>query len=269
MLELLNGGSSVHDGDTIAVKRRTATPHTESLARSYVSQAIKMLKAKNLREGSTIQNSFGMVIFMGAIFFVTFGLMIGIFAYAFLSNYADNAFSNVIGYPLVPNLLAALYIIVWIVGTLVCAVNAKYKKYTAEGLRAARELEGLRLYIDMAESDRLKFLQSVKGADTSEKGIVKVYEKLLPWAALFGSEDSWLEELNKYYTSLEYSPDWCGSPDLLNAMVFNSVMHSVNTSATSTASYSSGGSGSSSGGFGGGGGGFSGGGGGGGGGGSW
>ena len=127
----------------------------------------------------------------------------------------------------------------------------------------------------MAEADRLKFLQSVEGVDTSEAGIVNLYEKLLPYAALFGLEKSWMNELKKYYELEDIeSPDWYDSDFSYAAL--GSIMHSaisrpIDTSSSSGGWSSGGGGGfsSSSGSSGGGGGGYSGGGGGGGGGGGW
>ena len=118
----------------------------------------------------------------------------------------------------------------------------------------------------MAEKDRLEFLQSVKTADTSEEGIVKLYERLLPYAALFGVEKSWMNELEQYYDAAQIErPDW-----IAEGFTFSAI-HSAMSSAVSRPidTSSSSGSGGSSGFSGGGGGGFSGGGGGGGGGGGW
>ena len=111
----------------------------------------------------------------------------------------------------------------------------------------------------MAEADRLKFLQSVDGADTTNEGIVKLYETLLPYAIIFGQEKSWLKSLDQYYKLVDEKdmalPVWYAFS--------NSSFHSLNSSISSSVSLpgSSGGSGFS--------GGFSGGGGGGGGGGGW
>lgn len=119
----------------------------------------------------------------------------------------------------------------------------------------------------MAEADRLKFLQSVEGADTSNAGIVKLYEKLLPWASLFGEEKSWAKELEKYY-------DFEGvneviSSDVLNGIIASNMVRDINNTIMKSTSYANAGGGGSSFSSGGGGGGFSGGGGGGGGGGGW
>lgn len=144
---------------------------------------------------------------------------------------------------------------------------AKYNKYeerTKQGIETSNYLDGLKEYIELAEADRIKFLHSVKSADTSPQGIVKLYEKLLPYAILFGCEDSWLKELEKYYKMPEVSdPDWLMAGYMMSSSDFR-AFRTATTSSISSATASS-----SSGSSGGGGGGFSGGGGGGGGGGGW
>ena len=94
--------------------------------------------------------------------------------------------------------------------------------------------------------------------------MVKLYEKLLPYAAIFGLEKSWMNELERYYKLDEtLQPDWYRSGLSTSDVLVISRLTSNYVSSSSTL-VSSGGS-SSSGFSGGGGGGFSGGGGGGGG----
>ncbi len=141
---------------------------------------------------------------------------------------------------------------------------------TDKGLELYRYLEGLKLYISVAEEERLKMLQSPEGAQKVQtetddpRKLVKLYERVLPYAVLFGQEKEWNKHLGSYYESTGSQPDWYSGANLaiFNAAAFSSAMSNLNTSINSTgASYSS--SGGSSGG------GFSGGGGGGGGGGGW
>ncbi len=140
----------------------------------------------------------------------------------------------------------------------------KYEKRTLKGIEMSNYLDGLHEYVDLAEKDRIKFLHSVDGADVSNAGIVKLYEKLLPYAIIFRCEDSWLEELNRYYEMPDVdNPDWLMTGALLSTSDFRDFRSAAVSSVVSaTAADSSGSSG-------GGGGGFSGGGGGGGGGGGW
>ncbi len=161
--------------------------------------------------------------------------------------------------------------IIW-VGLGLVAIVAGRKPLTTEGAKLKEHLLGLREYIRLAEADRLQMLQSVTGAErapiagtTDNAQIVKVYEKLLPYAVLFGLEKEWAAELGKYYD--QNPPDWYdgGNVSAFNAGAFAAGVGSISSSVASSFSGSS--SSSSSGGSGGGG--SSGGGGGGGGGGGW
>lgn len=138
-----------------------------------------------------------------------------------------------------------------------------------KGLALRRYLEGLKVYIKAAEVDRMRILQSPEGAekvgDISDQGrLVRLYERLLPYAILFGAEKDWNRQLGRYYESMDTQPDWyVGSPGaVFSAAAFSGAISDFKLS-TNYSSPSSSSSGGSSGG------GFSGGGGGGGGGGGW
>ena len=139
---------------------------------------------------------------------------------------------------------------------------------TDKGLALKRYLEGLKLYIKVAEVERLKMLQSPKGAqkvdnlDTNDpRQLVKLYERTLPYAILFGQEKEWNNQLGSYYESTGGQPSWYSgsSHGVFSAAAFSSAMNSFSTTSsyTSASSSTSGGSsgGGSSGGGGGGGGG--------------
>ena len=141
---------------------------------------------------------------------------------------------------------------------------------TDKGLALRRYILGLDKYIKAAEVERLAFLQ---GPDTAQKvgvavdpnnpaQLVKLYERVLPYAILFGREKEWTKRLGDFYTTTQTQPGWYSGTTPFNAAVFGASISSFSQSA----SYS-GGSSSSSGGSSGGG--SSGGGGGGGGGGGW
>jgi uncharacterized membrane protein YgcG len=142
----------------------------------------------------------------------------------------------------------------------------KQRPLTKEGALAVEHLEGLREYIRLAEADRLQMLQSVKGAErvsTDAGSVVKIYEKLLPYAVIFGLEKEWAGELAKYYD--ETPPDWYQGSNVtaFNVGAFagaigglsSTVSTSFSGSASSSSSGGSSGGGSSGGGGGGGGGG--------------
>ncbi len=126
---------------------------------------------------------------------------------------------------------------------------------TDAGAELRDHFKGLELYIRLAEADRLKMLQSPTGAEreavsaSDPRQVIDVYEKLLPYAVIFGMEKQWAEELGKYY--VDSSPDWYSGTSTFNAAVFASSISTMSTSAAS--SYSGSSSSSSSGGSGGGG----------------
>lgn len=139
---------------------------------------------------------------------------------------------------------------------------------TDKGLALYRYMEGLKLYISVAEQERLRVLQSPEGANkisidpNDPKQLVELYEKLLPYAMLFGQEKQWNKQLGDYYKNTNTQPTWYGGSNLaaFNAASFASSMNgltsSINSSgAASSSSGGSGGGGSSGGGGGGGGGG--------------
>lgn len=165
------------------------------------------------------------------------------------------------------------------VGVFVCLGFAwRPAVLTEAGAEQRDYLLGMRDYLQLAEADRFRMLQSPEGAERVRvEGLdirqpaqrVKLYEKLLPFAVLWGIEKEWAKELTVYYG--DAAPDWFVSSGSFDATMFSRALGSIasTTVAKSTPSTSSGSSwsGSSGGSFSGGsfGGGFSGGGGGGGG----
>jgi len=74
-------------------------------------------------------------------------------------------------------------------------------------------LWGMHDYIALAEKDRFAMLQSPEGAERTQLGeldVLKLYEKLLPFAVLFGLEKQWMSELDLRMREL--------SPDLLDTL---------------------------------------------------
>lgn len=122
-----------------------------------------------------------------------------------------------------------------------------------KGVSMYEYLLGLKLYLQIAEKDRLKFHNAPEKRP-------EIFESLLPFAMIFGVEELWAREFKDIYVN---PPSWYdGGAHSFNAVSFGAEMAIFNSLATSSLSSSPSSSGS-------GGGGFSGGGGGGGGGGSW
>ena len=126
---------------------------------------------------------------------------------------------------------------------------------TDEGLALRRYLAGLKLYIGVAEMERLQMLQSPEGAEkvkvdaTDEKQLVKLYERVLPYAVLFGQEKEWSKQLGRYYEQVGEQPDWYSGQGAFNAAAFAAGMNSLSSVASSASDYSSTSGGSTGGGF--------------------
>jgi len=156
-----------------------------------------------------------------------------------------------------------------IAGIVLLILGSNMPARTFTGVELKEYLLGLKEYMQMAEADRIKELQSPSGAsrapvDTTDTAmLIKLYERLLPYAILFGIEKEWAQQFAHLYTT---PPDWYdGHTPTFNAAYFAGAMSSFNSSSMTMFSPPSN---SSSSGFSSGGG-FSGGGGGGGGGGGW
>ncbi len=160
---------------------------------------------------------------------------------------------------------AAAGLIFGAVIALVC--SAFMAARTAKGVEAREHILGLKMYMNVAEKDRIEKLQGpdAQYAANAHEPVktVDLFEKLLPYAMVLGVEKQWAGKFETLYTQ---PPTWYSG----NWTTFNTVylMNSLNSGfggAVNTAFTAPSSSGSS--GFGGGG--FSGGGGGGGGGGGW
>lgn len=145
---------------------------------------------------------------------------------------------------------------------------SRHTVLTADGARTAEYLQGVKEFIRVADADRLQMLQSYSGAERRQDGtadVIHVYERLLPYAILFGLEDEWGEVLERAYARELRGASWIGEPTSFALRVqlasFLASSQSAATYSAPTASASSSAGGSFGGGFsgGGGGGGFSGG----------
>lgn len=141
---------------------------------------------------------------------------------------------------------------------------SRHTVLTPAGAEQHEYLLGVKEFIRVAEADRLRMLQSYQGAERRSYGtvdVVHLYERLLPYAMLFGEEKSWTSVLDTAYSDSGSRPRWI---DTAAGISIGSRLSSYSTTVRSAATYSpssSSSGGSTGGGFsgGGGGGGFSGG----------
>lgn len=97
-------------------------------------------------------------------------------------------------------------------------IKPKPWRLTPEGRRINDELDGLKLYMTMAEADRLKVLQApdtaervpaLAGASGESKGeIAKLHERLLPYAVIFGILPQWSQVVAHAYEEADIAPGW-------------------------------------------------------------
>ncbi len=189
------------------------------------------------------------------------------------------------GWPVLVLVLGILFAV------LVMATAGSVRPLTAAGSELRDYLKGVKLYIGVAEADRLRVLQSPVGAlrsssrpDPAETPadagpdatvlpadgadpnrplqVLKLYERLLPFAVLFGQEKEWSVVLTDYYLRSGTQPDWYAGSAGFNAGYFAAGISSFASSTSaawsgtaSSSSSSGGGGGGSVGGGGGGGGG--------------
>ena len=87
------------------------------------------------------------------------------------------------------------------------------KPLTAKGAETRDHLEGLKVFIEWAEADRIRMLQSPQGAERAPidvndpRQMLRLYEVLLPYAVVFGQEKEWAEQLAVLYGA-DGSPGW-------------------------------------------------------------
>ncbi len=139
--------------------------------------------------------------------------------------------------------LALSGIIIFIFGSLMARV-------TKRGAFTKEHIEGFKLFLDVTGEDRIPFANSIEN-DPS------LFEKLLPYAMIFGVEKAWAGKFAHLFTQKDSSGWYHSSGATLYATSLASSMASFSSSTASAFSASGGGSsgGGSSGGGGGGGGG--------------
>lgn len=129
---------------------------------------------------------------------------------------------------------------------------------TRQGAEAKDAVEGLKLYLNTAEKDRIAMLQGPGAPYAAQSAeptkTVELFEKLLPYAMVLGVEKQWAKQFEGIYSS---PPDWySGNWTTFTTLNFaNSLSGSVGAMSGSFAAPSSGSSGFSGGAGGGGGGG--------------
>lgn len=153
-------------------------------------------------------------------------------------------------------------IVLAVIAVLIVIGAVSHKPLTALGAEVRDHLAGLKVFIEWAEADRIRMLQTPQGAErvsidtTDRRQMLKLYEVLLPYAVVFGQEEEWAKQLAVLYGE-GAAPGWYSGSSGFNAAAFSAGIStlSTSTSASSTSGGSSGGGSAGGGGGGGGGGG--------------
>ena len=110
--------------------------------------------------------------------------------------------------------LLTLQVSVLIVFSVLCfGFSGAPERRSKKGSEALEHLQGIRLYLTVAEEDRIRMLQSPTGAERTRvdpsdpAAIVKLYEKLLPFAIIWGVEDQWSKVLGERYATTPTADD--------------------------------------------------------------
>lgn len=157
----------------------------------------------------------------------------------------------------------ALFLVVGLAAAIVTiAMTVDVRPLTIRGAELRDYLKGVSVYISLAEADRLRVLQSPRGAlrtpyrpdastgavATEPVQVLKLYERLLPFAVLTGQEKEWSAVLGDYYAGAHQQPDWYVGTAPFSAAYFATGVSAFATSASSGIASSSSSSGSSGGG---------------------
>jgi uncharacterized membrane protein len=107
---------------------------------------------------------------------------------------------------------------------------------TEKGVATREYLLGLKEYIQLAEKDRIAYLQSPQGAikkridPTNHSQQVELFEDLLPYAMLFGLEKQWATQFKDLYTQ---PPNWySGNMNTFNTVYLANSLSSFNNAST-------------------------------------
>jgi uncharacterized membrane protein YgcG len=155
-------------------------------------------------------------------------------------------------------------VVSFIAGVITLVFASRMPARTISGVALRDYLLGNKLYMQVAETDRIRTLQSVTGAERIDTNdgvqVVKLYEKLLPLAIIFGIEQEWTKQFATITS--DYQPTWYDTSNggVFNAAVLGASLNSfsstlANSTFAAPSSGASGGSGFSGGSSGGGGGG--------------
>jgi len=242
-------GATLREGDAVALPRRNSRVASLRLREYIAKTKANAQQAGIYREGiSTIS--------------LVFKIAAGVCG-ALLALAALNGEDGILWFAPspAPGALPLLLFVGGVVVAIVPALILSKRPLSPLGAEIRDHLKGLKVYLELAEKDRLAFLQSPSGAERVRVNpedpteVLHLYERLLPWAVLMNVDKQWLGVLQTYYTE-STPPTWLvGVPIAAFSSSANQLVAQASSSLASSSSSGAGGGGFAGGGGGGGGGG--------------
>jgi hypothetical protein len=116
-----------------------------------------------------------------------------------------------------PALIATIIALVAAIATII-VTPASWRRFLPAARARREHLDGLRQYLELAEADRMRMLQSPSGAeltatdapapaDSVDAPLARfhLHERLLPYAVIFGVEREWLAKLKLEHAALDHT----------------------------------------------------------------
>ena len=231
-------GSVPREGEAVRLPKNSTT------VAKRLDEWVASVRATMRRDGYF--HTVPLVVRMGPILVALLAGILGVAGFVLAGEDELRLFTGVAG---VSAIALAIVAIALVAKTPLGAAGSELRDY----------LKGLALYIGLAEKDRLHFLQSPEGALREKisvddpRQVLKLYERLLPWAVVVGEEKRWMKELDRLYR--DESPTWVTGSDTRFLSSLSSLSAATQSSFRSSSTGGTSGGGSAGGGGGGGGGG--------------
>jgi hypothetical protein len=138
-----------------------------------------------------------------------------------------------------PVLAGGATFVAFVCAQAVYRARATVATLSTRGREQNNYLLGMRDYMQLAEEDRIRYLQSPEGAERVAVGrpdvddrtaMVKLYERLLPFAVIFGIEDKWAGELTVKAAAAAVPVTWWSGSSDFSSWRLNSTIQSIRQS---------------------------------------
>ncbi len=149
----------------------------------------------------------------------------GLFALAIFNLIALNISLEITGWNILMTVVAVLLLVIALYRT------QPMGPLTEKGKDVYQHLRGLRHFMAMSEADRIAYLQGTDTAPRVARGdetLIKLYEPLLPYAVIFGIEESWGRLIGEQHDQV---PTAGSVAPLVNAYLLTDMLHSYNYSS--------------------------------------